>query len=1531
LNCKDYIHPFQNDPGTSQAQRVMDDLLSGAEKIDARTLADLLDYFVQLSKQINYYDENLGTRDWLPFFKDSLPFMITAMLKFDQETVGNKISKYRKKFNYRPSKAALQTLVKYEYKTLIIQLNTWYQQVRNKSLIIEGTLQNLITKNGRDKVRAFIIGANNAARYFRIKQIDFSELIKDDPNSNVWGLVNADLYNSDPDSVFNVPGTTKRQRLINLYNSIADLTTTFINIIHSVIGAAEMSLTDSFENLRDDLKQRYTPHHALLFAFLKLFQHLQDELNLYTKKHLDFFYQEVLQLVPKEAVADQAHIVFDIQKALNAYALQAGLLVKDSKDNNKEDILFSLDEDIVINKAQVKDLRTLFVNNQFVQDDAYVQGVYMAPVATKADGIDKDFPDDQPTKSWPTVGSHLSKYIDPENKFVHPYPNARIAFLMASPVLLLNEGTRTIEIKLDCRLKQNYCAGLTEQAGGNNNNCCDENAGTISEVDSSTGLPMLYDSSTLYKDIILLLTGDSTVGSPYSSDGTYYYINRDLIAQAVKLGISNDVKNILEGFLTVTKTKTAAINKVLDPGTICYCDEDIPLFEATVPSDKYTGAITDPAYTLLRPIFPPQRALNVTFSGEKNWIVPKLPATFSFASLTLTPDIDVDMPVVKIELNDKIKLFEDSSATVDERCCFRPPGSDKQEVSAYHFFRNVLIDPTSTIKVTVCGLKNFIVQNDESLQDVNKPVYPFGTRPTVIDFNIKSLATPPPPKPLPNTRNLVGPNFYIGSQEVFGKIWSDVYINIKWKDLPENFRDYYKGYWMDKVDPTNIGLDKEEFQANISVLQKGLWKGESLHNLPSPPLGETTVNNNNGDAYNNRKLFRDDHVFAKCAPTGYDQTIYVSNGYFGGLSQEFLLDKTKITKYEASSYYGFLKLNLQNQDFLHKDYPFVLARQMLAMGKLPDQKVEDAVYFNQAGDPIVFSTSQIVNDLTNAQLLITNMSSKITTIHDDALNPPNDVVNTDIKMPQSQNIRDNYNDTSFLYPNPVPPNPPIPMNLIQETAQLQTLITNDQAIVDPSKKYQAIIPNEPWTPIIQNISIDYVATATSADISLIHLYPYQNTYKKEELQLEPAMFPTFCDEGTLFIGLDSVVPGSNVSFLFQLAEATSDTEDDLEPVQWHYLDNNTWKELRTGFEVLEDNSNNLSTSGIVKIAMPGNIGNTNTVLPAGLYWVKATIGSNSGIISETIAIYTQAVKATFTNTAANDKLRLDTSLAAGSLSKLNEADANVKLVSQPYDSFGGRVPETESYFYVHVSEILRHKGRAIQKFDYERLALDICPQVFKAKCINHSFALNAHRYINDYPMAPGYVLLAVIPDLTKINASGSFEPRLPLSMLEKLETKLRALTSPFVRLRAMNPRYEKVDFCLRVKLLDGKDENFYKEQLKKDIETFMAPWAVGSYDKLNFGQVINRSDFIRFLEQQNYIDYITEFLWRHDEDKSPGHETPVDQPEIFPITPRSILIAGHIDICILSKDCPDWDKPDINIYCENKPMKIADYCNDILK
>jgi len=1477
MKCKELIHPFQNDPGVSQRQRVMDDLLNSSPKIDARNLADMLDYFQKVSKHINYYDAELNVSDWQPFFQNNLPFTITSILKFDKNKIKDKLDFYKNLFDKNPSKGSLQLLFSFIFYSIIRPINDWNIKLKDSELPIMLSLTKLIKDKLADSFKVFIVQHNTAVRWFKVQPLDFMGFL-----SNVdWNLDITDLYATKSNTAFLASGTNNRKRTIALMDEILPIADLFIDIIESVSQAAENSLEPSFMSLKEEFKEKLSPHLTLLFSFLKLFKYAQDDLNSFTKKHLDFFYKEVLFLKAKPANADQVHLVFEIQNQIQKYLLQKGLLTKDAKDANKREILFSIDDQIVVNKAKVLEKRTLFLNNKVHGQNNYLEGLYIAPNASMADGIDKPFSDDS-NPSWPTLGSAISKYMDPENKFFKPHPQARVGFVLASPVLLLNEGERTIDIKLGCLVKNN----------------CEESLNVIE----------------LYDDIKTIV------------NQTFYTINRDLIAIAVKKGISKSLQNKLNAVLSEDNINISNIT--------CYNDIQKLLFEKTISEDEFFEIVNNSEdQKFLADIFKPIKALNVSFSGEKGWLIPRAPATISMTNIAsdntfeinikviLSPDeeaiknynddilkegFDSVLPLLKIDFDDRIKLNKDIKSDNVDSCCLKTITDKNQLLSLYQFFRNITFSESKETKidVRVCGLKNLIVQNSESLQNVNGPIYPFGTRPEIIDFDIKN----PPQLNVDTNINLIGPDFYIGSQEVFSKKWNEIHINLNWKDKPTSFREYYKGYLKDG---SGFGLDENKFFINLSILENGIWKPEKQHSNPN-----TSNVNILGEIYNDRKLFENDGL-SSCTPLNpIEQTIHLKNSFFP-LQQEFVVDKNILSKYDVNTSYGFLKINLQFQDFCHKIYSYVLARQMMALGKLPDSKLEDAIYYDGSGNLIVFSTNAIKGDLENAK----DISN---TVEYDVNNNPNgikskigDIGAGPIADAEADDIRKTVFPPDFLYF--------ANKDLSGRVITLRDKINLIRNIIDNNDKFQAVIPNEPWTPIIKNILIDYTATAPITDIEIIHLYPYAGTYKKEQLQQYPSLLPTYCDEGNLFLAIQDLEPGSNINILFQLAEATADSESKRENVSWHYLENNTWKSMRNGFEILDDGTDGLTTSGIIKFSVPANISSENTILPKGLHWLKAEIPKNSKSVSEIIGIHAQAIKATFTNDPLNDKLRLANALPAGSISKLKEADSSIKKVDQPYGSFNGKIPEDEGHFYIRVSELLKHKGRAIQKFDFERLVLEAFPEVFKVKCINHSFALDAHKYVNDLPMAPGYILMAVIPDLNKLKAAQVFEPRVPVSLLARIQDYIKERCSPFVRLRVMNPRYEGVNFCINVKLHKGNDENFFKEKLKQDLREYLAPWAVGQYDKLTFGQCIYQSDIVGFLESKEYVDYILDLRMQHEDEDNIIQSN--QQTVVCPISPRSILIATNIDVKIEQEDCERWASPKEHEPCTNSPIPIENYCN----
>lgn len=297
----------------------------------------------------------------------------------------------------------------------------------------------------------------------------------------------------------------------------------------------------------------------------------------------------------------------------------------------------------------------------------------------------------------------------------------------------------------------------------------------------------------------------------------------------------------------------------------------------------------------------------------------------------------------------------------------------------------------------------------------------------------------------------------------------------------------------------------------------------------------------------------------------------------------------------------------------------MLARQMMALGMLaaqdenkPKPKIEDAVYYDKNGNVIVFSSNAIRNSVDQANTLAEKVRLAINKNPGGIKVSSGNPGNNPIPYPASEDIR------RIIYRNPLDLDPthivdladptiPNGENLTYDVVQLKSIINAVNDAINNTPPFQAIIPNEPWTPVIKNIAIDYTASADIKDIDLIHLYPYKDTYKDVDIEKQPALFPTFCDEGNLFIGLKNLAPGSNVSMLFQLSEATADSELQPVDVRWYYLENNIWKRLRTGFEIISDETNNLSTSGIIKFAMPESMTKENSILPKDWHWIRASI------------------------------------------------------------------------------------------------------------------------------------------------------------------------------------------------------------------------------------------------------------------------------------------------------------------------------------
>lgn len=407
------------------------------------------------------------------------------------------------------------------------------------------------------------------------------------------------------------------------------------------------------------------------------------------------------------------------------------------------------------------------------------------------------------------------------------------------------------------------------------------------------------------------------------------------------------------------------------------------------------------------------------------------------------------------------------------------------------------------------------------------------------------------------------------------------------------------------------------------------------------------------------------------------------------------------------------------------------------------------------------------------------------------------------------------------------------------------------------------IPNAPYNPVVTDFKLSYISAYEEVQ-QLFHLHPFGIT-AVEDQALE-YVFPSYENEGELYIGIADLAPPQKASFLFQLAEGTSNPLKNPTPVKWYFLQEDTW--IQFADQDVDDKTNNLSGSGLVGLSIPDTATNKNHLLDSGLHWIRLSVAKDSDALNQIIAIKLQAAQVTFLD-QDNDPQFPAKTLPLGEITKLKSSDPAVKKIDQPYNSFGGRAPETNNDFYVRASERLRHKDRAVQIWDYEQLVLEAFPEIYKVKCINHTQICRDTNstIIADNELKPGHVLVVTVPDLKNLKLIDPLRPYTKKSTLTKIDEFLRSRISPFVNLEVQNPKFEEVQVDFQIAFLpEIGDIQFYSDLLKQAIIEFLSPWAFDSSSEISFGGKIHKSSIINFVEEQLHVDFVKEFKMYHKKD-----------------------------------------------------------------
>lgn len=171
------------------------------------------------------------------------------------------------------------------------------------------------------------------------------------------------------------------------------------------------------------------PHMALFISFLKLLSYPQQSLNGIPKRHLDFYYKEVLQLEKESFRPDSVHVLFELAKNAKDQLVDQDVSLKAGKDNKGHPLHYKTTNSLVVNPAKVASLKSVFVD----KGEGGIQILRHAPMANSKDGVEEELDEGE---SWMAFGDSS-------------WPRAELGFYISSHLLLMGEGRRMVRLKFN--------------------------------------------------------------------------------------------------------------------------------------------------------------------------------------------------------------------------------------------------------------------------------------------------------------------------------------------------------------------------------------------------------------------------------------------------------------------------------------------------------------------------------------------------------------------------------------------------------------------------------------------------------------------------------------------------------------------------------------------------------------------------------------------------------------------------------------------------------------------------------------------------------------------------------------------------------------------------------------------------------------------------------------------------------------------------------------------------------------------------
>jgi hypothetical protein len=387
---------------------------------------------------------------------------------------------------------------------------------------------------------------------------------------------------------------------------------------------------------------------------------------------------------------------------------------------------------------------------------------------------------------------------------------------------------------------------------------------------------------------------------------------------------------------------------------------------------------------------------------------------------------------------------------------------------------------------------------------------------------------------------------------------------------------------------------------------------------------------------------------------------------------------------------------------------------------------------------------------------------------------------------------------------------------------------------------------EPYTPLLAGLEVGYIrsrelgASGVQEDQLLrVHLFD-----EEEPLQLTPPLapgskatwqapllLPSHPHPGELWIELEGLRPGQPLALAFQLAEGSARGQRPAEAIRWQLRQGWRWQPL----PVQADGTDGLLHSGILRFALPEAAAENPP--PLERIWIRASLLAPVEAYATILAIQSQAVEAEAVRPGGAEPLPPHT------ITDLQELVPEIAAIQQPFSSRVGRAAETAAQLRRRAAEQLRHKGRALAGWDYERLLWE-------------AFASQLHTVVCLPAHQERGVEVLVIPNLREQVPRNLFAPGAPIDQLAAMERHLRqrcpAELAPVVRNAVYLPVTVRLWVCLR----QGVDPAYAERQLRQELIRALSPWCFDAAAEVRLGGAVRASDLVAAVEALPFVAYL---------------------------------------------------------------------------